>query len=103
MHATLTYRTHLHHLIYTMKYYITSLVVDCSHICFPFLEKGLHILSSAVPSRAFCGSSTLPYPVKVRLHDMSHFDQRNVHGGDTQHVQESVCASTDPPLSLCPK
>lgn len=77
-------------------------MVDCSHIYFPFLEKGLYIPSSAVPSRAPCGTSILPYPINVRLNDMSHFDQTNVHGGDTQHVQDALRTSTCLHRSILP-
>lgn len=83
----LTYKTNLHHLIYTVEYYIIIIVVDCSHTHFPFLAKGLDTPSSAVLSSASCGSSVLPSPSNIRFSLVSDSDQ-------THHVQEALRAST---------
>ena len=83
----LTYKTNLHNLIYTMEYYIIIIVVDRSHICSPFFEKGLCSPSSAVLSGASWGSGVLPSPSNVKLSHMSHSDQ-------THCVQEALSAST---------
>lgn len=94
------WNTSLYHLIYTVKYYITIIVLNCSIapiFAFPSLR---FCLSHPLLCTWKClprGQQTSFPPPLMSGSALSHFDQTNMSGDDIHHGQEARRAVTSPP------